>query len=129
MTLVILALTPLLALAGTSIAIALGRMDTASSKAYAGGVLPCRRPAVHCCSAAPSSGAAASRTSSLWGAATSSRCSSTTQAQCSPAYQLRVVNSKPAGHAGSKYQPPQCALQSGNRIAYCFFMLFCGGTP
>eukprot|EP00891_Asterochloris_glomerata_P003655 jgi/Astpho2/3655/e_gw1.00059.3.1_t len=35
MTLVILALTPLLALAGTSIALALGRMDTASSKAYA----------------------------------------------------------------------------------------------
>ena len=42
MTLVILALTPLLALAGTSIAIALGRMDTASSKAYAGEGLPCR---------------------------------------------------------------------------------------
>ena len=40
MTLVILALTPLLALAGTSIAIALGRMDTASSKAYAGEGLP-----------------------------------------------------------------------------------------
>ena len=42
MTLVILALTPLLALAGTSIALALGRMDTASSKAYAGEGLPCR---------------------------------------------------------------------------------------
>ena len=43
MTLVILALVPLLALAGTSIAIALGRMDTASSKAYAGEGLTCRR--------------------------------------------------------------------------------------